>query len=202
VGLNLGDRMGKVKQINFFRLSIHLSGFFVPFFAIIIGLFYTFLIIAMVTILYCVSEYLRIRKNHGLPMIRTITFLASKDGETRHFVLAPFYFALGILIALAIFKGSIAFASIEIVALGDSSARLFGKLVGRTRLPFNKMKTLEGSLFCFVFSWLGASLFVSPSIAILGALIGSFVESLPLPIDDHLIMSIASGFTMQIASLF
>ena len=201
MGLNLGDRMEGLKQINLFRLSIHLSGFFIPFIAIIIGLFYTFIIIAIVTILYCLSEYLCIRKNQGLPIIRTITFLASKEGEASNFILAPFYFALGILIALAIFKSSIAFASIEIVALGDSSARLFGKLIGRTRLPFNKMKTFEGSLFCFIFSWLGASLFVSPLIAILGALIGSFVESLPLPINDHLTMSIASGFTMQIASL-
>ncbi|MGQ9469083.1 MAG: diacylglycerol/polyprenol kinase family protein [Nitrososphaerales archaeon] len=193
--------MGKLRRTNLFRLSIHLSGFFVPFITILIGLFYTFLIITIVTILYCISEYLRVRKSHGLPIIRKITFLASKDGETSNFILAPVYFALGILIALTIFKRSVGFASIEIIALGDSSARLFGKLIGRTRLPFNKMKTLEGSFFCFIFSWLGASLFVPPLIAILGALIGSIVESLPLPIDDDLTVPIASGFTMQIASL-
>ncbi|MCP8308623.1 MAG: phosphatidate cytidylyltransferase [archaeon] len=193
--------MSRLKQINLFRLSIHLSGFFIPFIAIIIGLFYTFLIITIVTILYCISEYLRIR-NHGLPIIRTITFLASKDREARKFILAPVYFALGILIALTAFKSSVGFASIEIVALGDSSARLFGKLIGQTRLPFNKMKTFEGSFFCFIFSWLGASLFLPSSIAILGALIGSIVESLPLPIDDDLTMPIASGFAMQIAFLF
>ncbi len=194
--------MGRLKQINLFRLSIHLSGFFIPFVVITIGLFYTFLITTAVTILYCISEFLRIRKKQGLPIIRDITFLASRDGETSNFILAPFYFALGILIPLAIFNSSIAFASIEIVALGDSSARIFGKLVGRTRLPFNKMKTFEGSLSCFILSWLGASLFVSPFIAILGALIGSLVEGLPLPINDHLTMSVASGFTMYMASLF
>ena len=193
--------MSRLKQINLFRLSIHLSGFFIPFITIIIGLFYTFLIITIVTILYCVSEYLRIRKSHGLPIVRKITLLASKDGETSKFILAPVYFALGILITLAIFKSSVGFASIEIVALGDSSARIFGKLIGRTRLPFNKMKTLEGSIFCFIFSWLGASLFLPSSIAVLGALIGSIVESLPLPIDDDLTMPIASGLTMQIAYL-
>ncbi len=193
--------MVRLKQINPFRLSIHLSGFFVPFITIIIGLFCTFLIISTVTILYCISEYLRTRRSHGLPIIRKITISASKDEEKSKFILAPVYFALGILIALIIFKGSIGFASIEIVALGDSSARLFGTLIGRTRLPFNKMKTLEGSIFCFIFSWLGASLFVPLLIALLGALIGSIVESFPLPINDHLTMSIASGFTMQIASL-
>lgn len=193
--------MSGLKHINLFRLSIHLSGFFIPFIAITIGLFYTFLIITIAMILYCISEYLRIRKSHGLPIIRKITFLASKDGETSNFILAPVYFALGILIALTIFRGSVGFASIEIVALGDGFARLFGKLIGHTRLPFNKMKTLEGSFFCFIFSWLGASLFVPLSIAILGALIGSIVESLPLPIDDDLTVPIASGFTMQIAFL-
>ncbi|MCP8308572.1 MAG: phosphatidate cytidylyltransferase [archaeon] len=191
--------MSRLKQINLFRLSVHFSGFFIPFITIVIDLFYTFIIITIVTILYCISEYLRTRKSHGLPIIRKITLLASKDRETNNFILAPFYFALGILMALTIFKSSIGFASIEIVALGDSSARLFGKLIGHTRLPFNKMKTFEGSIFCFIFSWLGASLFVPPSIAILGALIGSIVESLPLPIDDDLTMPIASGFTMQIA---
>ncbi|MCP8317121.1 MAG: phosphatidate cytidylyltransferase [archaeon] len=193
--------MSKLRQINLFRLSIHLSGFFIPFITIIIGLFYTFLIITIVTILYCISEYLRTRKGRGLPIIRKITLLASKDGETSKFILAPFYFALGILIALTIFKSLIGFASIEIVALGDGSARIFGKLIGRTRLPFNKMKTLEGSIFCFIFSWLGASLFLPLSIALLGALIGSIVESLPLPMDDDLTMPIASGLTMQIACL-
>ncbi|NWG08979.1 MAG: hypothetical protein HXX80_01485 [Nitrososphaerales archaeon] len=192
--------MTRVKRINLFRLFIHLSGFFIPFAATMIGIPYTFLIIAIVTILYTISEYLRVR-DRGLPVIRTITLLASKDREVSRFVSAPVYFSSGIMISLIVFGSSIGFAAIGIVALGDGFAGLFGRLMGHNYLPFNRKKTLEGSLFCFLFSWLGAYPFVSPSIAILGALIGSVVESVPLPIDDDLTMPIASGLTMQIVSL-
>lgn len=74
-------------------------------------------------------------------------------------------------------------ASIFVLAVGDSLSTLVGRM-GRYRLPYNKKKTLEGSL-AFLLSSLPAYYFVGPVIVPL-ALIAAMVESLSFDIDDNL----------------
>ena len=65
-------------------------------------------------------------------------------------------------------------------------------------LPFNKGKRVEGSVFGFLFAFVGALLFVNPMKALVDA-IGMLVEYLPLPISDNITVPIASGLVMMVA---
>lgn len=71
------------------------------------------------------------------------------QAELHEFAAAPLYFAVGILLTLLLFPLQVSSAAIAMFALGDSTASLFGNLLSKTALPFNKGKSLEGSLFGF-----------------------------------------------------
>jgi dolichol kinase len=68
-------------------------------------------------------------------------------------------------------------------------------------LPFNKGKSLEGSLFGFFFAFLAGSYFVNPWIALVGAAVAMTVESLPLPLNDNLVTPIVTGAVLSLMLL-
>ena len=134
------------------------------------------------------------RKN--LPVISAITRNAASQAELYEFAAAPLYFAIGILIALLLFPTPVNSAAIAIFTLGDSTAALFGGLISKKPLPFNKGKTLEGSLFGFFFAFLAGSVFVSPAVALVGAAVAVTVESLPLPVNDNITIPLCTGLAL------
>jgi dolichol kinase len=80
-------------------------------------------------------------------------------------------------------------AGIIIIGVGDGLSTIIGLRFGKTKLPYNKSKSLEGSAAFFVSSLLGYA-FVGPLI-FPAAFIAMLVESLPLPMDDNLTIPIA-----------
>jgi phosphoserine phosphatase len=177
------------------REAIHASGFIVPVIAILIGVYPVALMIYLVSALYFVSELSRMdRKN--LPVISAITRSAASQAELYEFAAAPLYFAIGILITLLLFSAPVNSAAIAIFALGDSTASLFGGLISKKPLPFNKGKTLEGSLFGFFFAFLAGAFFVSPVLALVGAAVAMTVETLPLPVNDNITIPLCTGLAL------
>jgi dolichol kinase len=79
-------------------------------------------------------------------------------------------------------------AALIILALGDGFSTLIGKK-GNVRLPWNKRKTLEGSI-AFVIGSLPAYYFIGPMIIPL-AIIAALVESIDWPLDDNLMIPLA-----------
>jgi len=79
-------------------------------------------------------------------------------------------------------------ASLIMVALGDGASTLIG-MKGKIYLPYNKKKTVEGTLAFFFFS-LPSWFFIGP-IAIAISAAAAFVESLPLPLDDNISVPLA-----------
>jgi dolichol kinase len=67
-----------------------------------------------------------------------------------------------------------------------------------TSLPFNKGKTIEGSLAGFVFAFLAGTFFVSPLLALVGAAIAMTIEVLPLPINDNVSVPILTGAALTL----
>jgi phosphoserine phosphatase/dolichol kinase len=182
------------------REIIHACGFVVPILSGLFGTSFAVLLIATVTFLYVTSELARMdRKN--LPVISSITRGAATQSELYEFAPAPIFFALGILFTLLIFPYSAAGVAIAIFCLGDSTASIFGKVFGRTVLPFNKGKSLEGSLFGFFFAFLAGSYFVNPWVALVGAAVAMAVESLPLPLNDNLVTPIVIGAVLSLMLL-
>jgi dolichol kinase len=178
-----------------FRSLIHIAGGIIPVLAIVVGLPFTLILIAIVSVLYCLSEFLRL-KGKKLPIIAEITLKACRSSETLNKpILKPLFFAAGIAISLAFFPEPASYAAIMVLTLGDGGASLLGNITGRVKIPFNPEKTVEGSLLGLALAFLGAAVFLNPLYALVGACIGMLVETLPLPLDDNLAVPLASAFS-------
>jgi HAD superfamily phosphoserine phosphatase-like hydrolase len=179
------------------REIIHASGFFVPILSSLIGLLAMVLVICILVAFYVISELLRMG-GKNLPFISAVTHHAALQAELYEFAAAPIYFAVGILLALLLFRPPISSAAIAIFTLGDSTASIFGGLVSKRPLPFNKTKTLEGSLTGFFFAFLAGSLFILPLKALVGAAVAMIVEYLPLPVNDNILIPLCTGLTLAL----
>ena len=180
------------------REAIHTSSFFASFVCIYLtGNILAASLILLVALLYTISEVARVRGTN-LPILSSITVHAASKTEFYEFATAPIHFALGIAISLLIFPAPIRYVAITILTLGDGFAHIFGMKFGRTRLPFNKGKNLEGTIFGFLFAFLGAMIFVDPTRALIAVGFGMLVEALPLPINDNLTMPLATGLILTL----
>ncbi len=182
---------------DIFRETIHGSGFFVPLIALWIGLpLAVFMIVAVIAV-YVASEWTRLQ-GKNMPIISVITRHAASQAELCEFTLAPIYFAVGILFTLLLFPARASGAAIAIFALGDSTASLIGSALSGRPLPFNRAKTLQGSLGGFFFAFLAGSFFVSPWLALVGAAVAMTVEYLPLPVNDNVLMPLCTGLALML----
>jgi len=190
-----------VSKRDIIRETIHVGGFLVPVVSVYLVLSQSLVVflILLVTLLYVMSELARMQ-GFNVPVTSTITWNAAITPEIYEFVTSPIFFAVGIMFAMVLFPVSVAYASIAIFTLGDSIATLFGKIFGKHVYPYNKGKMIEGTIFGFVFAWLGASLFVNPVKALVGAAAGMLVETLPTPLNDNLTIPLVSGLTLLILS--
>jgi phytol kinase len=114
-------------------------------------------------------------------------------------------FFLGILLVWIIFHKNpeIVVASIMILCFGDSFAGIFGKKYGKTKHPYNKEKTIEGTIFGIIGGFIGASFFVLPLYAFITSFFAIILESffkkdLGGIIDDNLIIPTFSGIILYI----
>ncbi|HEX9261275.1 MAG TPA: HAD family hydrolase [Candidatus Bathyarchaeia archaeon] len=188
---------GKPSRNDVLRELIHASGIFVPIVAMKIGVPVVATSIILVLGIYSASEYLR-TVGKRVPVIYLITRKAASPNELYQLVLAPVYFALGILFALLLFPYPANYAAIAIFALGDSAASIFGGIFSKTLLPFNKDKSFEGSAAGFLFAFLGGCIFVSPLVALVGAVVAMVVEFLPLPVNDNLMIPLCTGIALAL----
>jgi dolichol kinase len=190
------QREGKLTKREGIREILHMTGFTMPLIAGIIGLQPVALFIVLVTALFVISELARMERMN-LPFISALTRHAATQPELYEFATAPIYFALGILLTLAIFAPPASSAAIAAFALGDSTASIFGRAFGKVALSFNKGKTLEGSLIGFSFAFLAGLVFIAPAKALVGAAVAMIVESLPLPLNDNLVTPLATALVLS-----
>jgi dolichol kinase/phosphoserine phosphatase len=180
---------------DFLREFVHASGLFIPVLVILFGVPAVALFICTVVVVYSISEFSRVRGRH-VPFFSGLTRHSASQSELCEFTLAPVYFAMGILVTLLLIPAPASYAGIAIFTLGDSSASLVGGTLSKKPLPFNHSKTLEGTLAGFFFAFLAACLFVAPWVAFVGAAVGMFVEFLPLPVNDNVLMPFCTGFVL------
>lgn len=110
----------------------------------------------------------------------------------------------GVLIALLLFKESIALAAIMILAVGDSVAHMIGKYFGRYRLK--NAKHIEGTVAGIFFASVAASMFVKPTTAFLASTVAMVAEAVELRIgrmiiDDNLAIPVIAGLTIHLLQL-
>ena len=128
-------------------------------------------------------------------------FLGEMIREHERFnLLGSTYLLLAALLALEIFPRPIAAAALGFTVLGDGFAALAGRAYGRTRF-FGK--SLEGYaaglLACLAWgTYLVLSGHLSWPVVLVGALVASLVELLPIPLDDNLAVTLSAGYAMKL----
>jgi dolichol kinase len=144
-------------------------------------------------------DLLRIHEHRVRRLFRDIFGGMIRERE-RFTLLGSTYLLMAALLAVEIFPRPIAAAALGFTVLGDGVAALAGKAWGRTRF-FNK--TLEGSAAglaaCLAWgAWLAMSGHLAWPTVLAGALAAMVVELLPIPLDDNLGMTLASGYVMRL----
>ena len=106
------------------------------------------------------------------------------------------FYIVSTLLCILFFDKPIAIVSIFFIIFGDTAAALVGMKWGRIKLIGNK--SLEGSAACFIVCAVITLFWLNPIIGLAGAFVATFVELLPLRIDDNLTMPLISGVVMQL----
>lgn len=166
------------------------------------------LVAGMLAIGYCIAHLYK--RGVRLPLFATLVDIAERE-EVRQSSpgKGTFRFFLGVLAVMVVF-GTLLDApffvvgsAILVLALGDSMSTLAGKRLGRRPLPYNRAKSVEGSLAGLAYAFLGVLAYLTlfhgigaPQAVLLafaGAAAGMLAESLPLRVDDNFVIPVASG---------
>jgi dolichol kinase len=121
----------------------------------------------------------------------------------------------GATLSYVLFPEEIVYASIAIVAFGDSIATIVGVLIGRHKLPYSEKKTIEGTGAGIIAAFLASALFVTLSQAFIGSVGGMLLESVidlqtirefnsqmifKLFMNDNFLIPVFSGLLIYIIS--
>jgi len=162
----------------------------------------TVVILIIGTLGYTLMEYLRL-SGVKVPIISSITSMASRPRDIGHFVMGPVTLGLGALLALLLYPSNAAAIAIYALAFGDGAASLVGKLFGKWRPAFLYGKSVEGSIACFSGVLISAyAVSGNMQIAFVAAFTAMVVEAMPLEDYDNLAIPITVGLAVQFASVF
>jgi len=178
------------------RTAVHASALLVPVASEITSKSVVTVALTAVTVLYVLSEAVRLRGGQ-VPLMTWFTMRMRNDSEGARFIVSPLCLAVGIILSLALFPADIAYASISVVAVGDPAAYYAGERFGRVTV---RGKTLEGFAAGLVASFLIASLWVSPSLSLVGSLSGMLLELAGI-LNDNLTVPIGAGSMMLLVSI-
>jgi dolichol kinase len=128
------------------------------------------------------------RKNAWLPGQGALTFLA------------------GSLIVLFLFIPNIAYASIIVLAVGDSIGPIVGLSLGRKKHPLNSQRFIEGVIAGMIAAALCAALFVPFWHALIGSAFAMLAEAAEIrvakaKVDDNLFVPLLAGLAFWLLSL-
>jgi dolichol kinase len=112
-------------------------------------------------------------------------------------LLGSTYLLIAAVLTIELFDKPIAVSALGALVLGDTAAALVGRTLGRVRVLG---KTLEGSIACFVVSFLFAWGVVGMEawLAACGALTATLFELLPVPLDDNFRIPLSAGYVMKL----
>jgi dolichol kinase len=105
------------------------------------------------------------------------------------------YFS-GMLFCLSCFEFTIGMSLLYILCIGDSVATIIGKRYGKTKLIYNRSKSLEG-LFAFLFFSLPVVYFAGAQMVTV-VIIASILETIDIGVDDNVLIPLA-GFVYGFA---
>ena len=156
--------------------------------------------IANLFVLGCLIYILMLvdRRAHGKPSPFADYLLDSLEREGAPPAHGAFWYAIGALIALSFIpspEGAV--SAIMMLAVADGVSTLVGSY-GCHPLPYNKKKSIEGTLAFFMSGLL--TYFLIGAAAIPLALLAAAVESMDLPLDDNLTIPVACALFFKFAA--
>lgn len=185
------------------RKFVHLSSSIIPITALVLDKSFVLIILSLITFIFVLLDYLRIKKNRFIVKYYNILFKdITRSKELESFVGASYIF-LSSLIVLFIFEIKIACTSLFIMSISDSLSAIVGKRYGA--ITIYKKKTLEGTL-AFLLSSL-IIIFMVPELnlfhAIVATLVATIVELFSADvIDDNLSIPISFCVVMTLLRAF
>ncbi|MBI2102932.1 hypothetical protein HYT55_03780 [Candidatus Woesearchaeota archaeon] len=115
------------------------------------------------------------------------------------------FFFIGVLLVIQLFPQDIAFASIMVLAFGDSISHIVGERFGQLKNIFNgkSKKLLEGTVAGALVGFLAAAIFVPLSQAFLGSFAAMIAEVIEIdfnqkPVDDNVVVPLVAGTVMYL----
>ncbi|MCL1826753.1 MAG: phosphatidate cytidylyltransferase [Candidatus Cloacimonetes bacterium] len=184
------------------RKSIHILSIFLPIMYRYIFhneqkptlLFFLFLIIVSIVV-----ELFRLEnKNFGRYFMLIFGVLLRKHEKNN--ITGASYLLVSAIICVAFFPADIAFVAMAFLSIGDTFAALVGMNFGKRKF-INSSKTFEGTLACFITTFVFGLFFIDPLIALWGAFTASVAELVNIPFDDNVKIPILSGIVMWITYL-
>ena len=182
------------------RKAIHFLIALTPSMAAINRPFTVFFLI-LGTLGYMYMENLRL-SGVKVPIISSLTCMASRPRDMGNFVMGPVTMGIGTLLALLLYPSPAAAIAIYALAFGDGFAGLVGKFFGKHKPAILFGKSIEGSLACFTAVLISAyGVSHSVSVALIAALTAMIVEAFPLDDYDNLALPVSVGLAVQFAFL-
>ena len=166
---------------------------------------------------FLVHEYFYVRKNIYSIYTTSLIFIGRLDrrhapeSPMKPKVFYPSLWLLGAISIIGLFGQNVAIAALITFALGDSLSTIFGERIGKHKLPYNKTKSLEGTLIFFIITFVtifSAFLLVGYFYwipALVSALVGSISESV-IPtnywLDDNFVVPVGVGVVLYLTRVF
>jgi dolichol kinase len=200
VWLDFGALEWEALKTELVRKSIHFLIALSPLMASVNRPF-TVVFLMAGTLFYAAMECFRLRGTR-IPVISTLTHMASRSRDQGRFVLGPVTLGLGALLSLLLYPSPAASLAIYALAFGDGFAGLIGRFLGRHRPAFLRGKSIEGSLACFTAVFLVSyQVVLNYRVAFVAALTATLAEALPLEDYDNIALPLSVGFVVQLFTI-
>ncbi len=196
--MNLNNLEGKINHIDLKRKLLHMFLGTIGLLILIYNLATSFMIFMVLIVGILISL---ISTKYRIPGIAWCLDNFERKQENKLPGRAVIFAFAGTLLVLQLFPRNIALASVSILIFADPISHLVGKVLGKTNHFFDKTKNIEGHIAGILFSSIIAMFFVSPGLAISGAIMAMLFESIvieiqKIPLDDNLIIPLVAGTTM------
>ena len=198
-----------------FRKYSHLVGGFVMLLFAVLSTIQLSWICFSIFVCFVIHEYFYVKQHIFSIYTTTLIFIGRLDRryDPESSSPKPFYPTLWLLAGIAIiglFGKFVAIAAILTFALGDGFSTIVGKRIGKHKLPYNKTKSIEGSIVFFLASFLGVfGIYILAGYwhwlpALVSALVGSVIES-AIPsnfwLDDNFAVPVGVGVVLYFTKI-
>ncbi len=175
------------------RKLVHVFVGAVPFVAAL-ALVPTIAALCVMAVVYSIAEWVRLN-GQVFPILGDVTAACLRHEERRHFVIAPITLVLGAVASLIFFSYVVSTVAILFVPFSDSAAAMVGRAWGTMRIPYNRSKSVQGSVAAFIVAFFCSVLYFPVQVAVVAALVSTLIESLPLG-DDNVTIPIGTGLVL------